>query len=471
MDMHQPPQPVKYQQYTPIDPPPGISYAAFLRSWADDQVARWLSEIKCGCYQDTFKANDIRGDVLLELDQNTLKELGISCIGDRLRILNAVKILRQRVAAKGVARDYKGASDGSKPGSRRLENVRPAPLQLSSTPNRGDLPALIREQGPDSARNIANPPIRPLPHPTQSTPPSNTTPSSSSHSATPGLLRPNLPPLPPPPRGQPPLPPGRLPPRNPPSWSNPHQEAPAYTSQPPPPPPQNPGHITPSGSGWVNHHLPADPRPGNPGGGKPPIARSISPVPPARLRANQQNTAHGRNGSIGLNVTNTSSPSKTGSRVAGNAHPYANAQPTLLPPSNLTSNLSPIDESFVHHSSSGTPSPPTHAYTVGRGPFNPSAPTNAQYSLDDLRRKLVKFVLPDEGLSFTIDVASCTGGVEVLEKVLKKFGKGNSRIDGNTDVSHTEEGGLMVDGWGVYMDMGQDDGPGMFPYSSLNTLD
>jgi mitogen-activated protein kinase kinase kinase len=210
MDMHQPPQPVRYQQYTPIEPPSGIPYAAFLRSWADDQVARWLSEIKCGCYQETFKANDIRGDVLLELDQNTLKELGIFCIGDRLRILNAVKILRQCVAAKGVTRDYKGASDGSKPGSRRLENVRPAPLQLSSTPNRGDLPALIREQGPDSARNPANPPVRPLPHPTQSTPPSNTTPSSSSHSVTPGLLRPNLPPLPPPPRGQPPLPPGRL---------------------------------------------------------------------------------------------------------------------------------------------------------------------------------------------------------------------------------------------------------------------
>lgn len=471
MDMHQPPQPVKYQQYTPIEPPPGISYAAFLRSWADDQVARWLSEIKCGCYQETFKANDIRGDILLELDQTTLKELGISCIGDRLRILNAVKILRQCVAAKGVARDYKGASDGSKPGSRRLENVRPAPLQLSSTQNRGDLPALIREQGPDSARNIPNPPVRPLPHPTQSTPPSNATPSSSSHSATPGLLRANLPPLPPPPRGQPPLPPGRPPPRNPPSWSNPHQEAPAYTSQPPPPPPQNPGHITPSGSSWVNHHLPADPRPGNPGGGKPPVARSISPVPPARLRSNQQNTAHGRNGSIGLNVSNTSSPSKTGSRVAGNAHPYANTQPALLPPSNLTSNLSPIDESFAHHNSSGTPSPPTHAYTVGRGPFNPSAPVNAQYSLDDLRRKLVKFVLPDEGLSFTIDVASYTGGVEVLEKVLKKFGKGNSRIDENTDVSHTEEGGLMVDGWGVYMDMGQDDGPGTFPYPPLNTLD
>jgi hypothetical protein len=70
-----------------------------------------------------------------------------------------------------------------------------------------------------------------------------------------------------------------------------------------------------------------------------------------------------------------------------------------------------------------------------------------------LRRKLVKFVLPDEGLSFTIDVATCSGGVEVLEKVLKKFDKGSLKSDGNLDVSQTDDGGLTVDGWGVFMEM------------------
>lgn len=467
----EPLQPLKYQPYVPAEPPAGMSYLAFLRTWADDDVARWLTDIKCNCHSESFKANDIRGDVLLELDQMALKEMGIVSIGDRLRILNAVKLLRQRASNKSPSAsvlvpthrannsmdyDSKAGSDkidvsGGRPGKGRLENVRPAPLQLNANAHRGDLPAIIREQ-PDSARSTNNPPIRPLPLPTQATPPLNnqlSTPSSSAHSVTPGL-RPGLPPLPPPPRGQPPLPPSRGSNRSH-QWSNtPPQDAPSYTSQPPPPPPQS-GHLTPSSNNWTNHHLPADPRPGNPGGGKP-LARAISPVPPARLRPNNQSAGRSNAG------LNGASPNK---RVATNSHPYANPQAALHPPSNLATNLSPIDESFSAHHSPPTPSPPTQGYTVGRGPFNSGSSANTQYSLDDLRRKLVKFVLPDDGHSSTIDVTACTGGIEVLERVLKKFGKGNLRNDDHMEASQTEEGGLLVDGWGAYMDMGGEDGPGI----------
>lgn len=190
------------------------------------------------------------------------------------------------------------------------------------------------------------------------------------------------------------------------------------------------------------------------------VPRSTSPLPPARLRAGLNSTTHGRNGSLGT----TTPASKQPQRVVGNSHPYATAQPSLLSPPNLPQhNLSPIEESFV--ATSTTPSPPSQVYSVGRGPFNPTTPSsNTPYTLDDLRRKLVKFILPDEGLSFTIDVALCKGGVEVLEKVLKKFGKGGSRSsDGDTsgvDYGQTDEGGLSIDGWGVYLDMGQADGPG-----------
>jgi len=93
-------------------------------------------------------------------------------------------------------------------------------------------------------------------------------------------------------------------------------------------------------------------------------------------------------------------------------------------------------------------------------------PSNgAALPLDTLRRKLVKFSLPDEGLSSTIDVGTCAGGVEVLEKILKKFGKGGTRnmdVDGSGDYVHVQEGALSIDGWGVYLGMGQEDGPGMF---------
>jgi mitogen-activated protein kinase kinase kinase len=74
---------------------------------------------------------------------------------------------------------------------------------------------------------------------------------------------------------------------------------------------------------------------------------------------------------------------------------------------------------------------------------------------------LVKFSLPDGRHSITINVADCAGGVEVLEKVLKKFGKIGSRSDTDgIDHVQTNEGSLVVDGWGVYLEIGQGDGPG-----------
>src|ERR1700722_9864955 len=86
-------------QNTPLDLPPGMSYAEFVNGWSDSHVARWLADIRCGSLASTFKANDIRGDVLLELDQTTLKEMGVVSIGDRLRIVNAVKHLRQKTSS------------------------------------------------------------------------------------------------------------------------------------------------------------------------------------------------------------------------------------------------------------------------------------------------------------------------------------------------------------------------------------
>ncbi|KAJ6630840.1 hypothetical protein B0H10DRAFT_1774199 [Mycena sp. CBHHK59/15] len=481
-----------------FDPPPGTAYADFIRTWTDSHVARWLTDIKCANHAATFRANDIRGDILLELDQTTLQEMGVSSIGDRLRIINAVKSLRQRSATRGsatpilesmrpprldvspeitvITKERTESSPTTRLSSRRLESGRPAPLQLSSSSNRSsDLPRLVREQQPpDSARlnpNHAN--IRPLPQPSQLSVQSN-----SSQSITPdrsqgaSATRPNLPPLPPPPRSQPPLPPpGRAPAR---SILNggsqlsgrrtPTPDIPSYAAQPLPPAPQP--LLTPSSaSNWAGYHLPADPRPGNAGGGKTPV-RSTSPLLPGRATRGL-NTVHGRNSSLGNNSPGpSSSPSaKVSVRSNTGSHPYS--QSALQAPTGLAYNLSPIEESFNQPSSSasGTPSPPSQPYSVGRGPFNPSTPSahSAAPSLDDLRRKLVRFLLPDEGTSFTIDVASCAGGIEVLEKVLKKFGKGGSRsagADGGMDVQQTDEGGLSIDGWGVYLDWGQDDGPG-----------
>lgn len=487
-----------------LEPPPGVQWTDFIRTWSDSHVARWLSDIKCGSHAATFKANDIRGDILLELDQVTLKEMGVSSIGDRLRIVNAVKALRQRSSSRSVSTptleanrprlDYAIEARLTPPHDRNTSTAeksdatqgtrlatrsgRPAPLQLNPNANRNDLPRIE----PDSAsRPNPNHNIRPLPLPGPSQPSSQTGTSNNVHSA---ASRTNLPPLPPPPLGKPPLPPVNRPAARPsngmalngrrtPTQSDP---APAYTVQGLPPAPQNRDLLTPSSaSNWAGYHLPADPRPGNAGGGgKVTVPRSTSPLPPNRTPRPAANAlAHVRNGSLGL-----SSPVGPGPTIklpqrpsTANSHPYANAQLAPATVAQLQAaqnyNLSPIAESFMtqHSSTSGTPSPPSLAYTVGRGAFNPNTPSHSSaLPLDTLRRKLVKFQLPEEGLSSTIDVATCAGGVEVLERVLKKFGKGPSRgLDSDSgDRVQIEEGGLSIDGWGVYLGKVQEDGTGAY---------
>ncbi|KAJ7632660.1 ste11-like protein, partial [Roridomyces roridus] len=439
-----------------FDAPPNTSYAEFIRTWTDAHVARWLTDIKCANHAATFRANDIRGDILLELDQTTLQEMGVSSIGDRLRILNAVKSLRQRSSSRSVSasatpimenlrpsrlgldlspevisikQDRAEASPSTRLGSRRLDNNRPSPLQLSPAQARNDLPRLVRERDPppDSARlngsitgnsnNAApnNHTVRPLPQPTQQQ-------SSSSSSSSSSLPRANLPPLPPPPRGQPPQPPpSRQPPRAPPGGRR-------TPEIPLPPAPEK--LQTPSTSTWNGGYgLPNTPRPNNDN-------RSTSP-----LNFSNKRQLHGRGSSLGNSSPGPSSSPKPIRSNTANHPPQSSGLQAPIP--GLGNNLSPIEESF----------------TVGRGPFkDPNTPSP---SLDDLRRKLVRFLLIEDGLTFTVDIGSCVGGIEVLEKVLKKFGKGGNRLPGTEpDARVTDEGGLSVEGWGVYLDLGQDDGPG-----------
>ncbi|THH17820.1 hypothetical protein EW146_g3073 [Bondarzewia mesenterica] len=494
--------PTSFHSSSFLDPPIGMKYGDFLRIWNDNHVSQWLSDTKCGHHANTFKANDIRGDVLLELDQNTLKEMGIASIGDRLRILNAVKTLRQRCSTRSERVSIYGATHSRMNGEsrnmghqrvgsatsptsrlalRKLEHGRPPPLQLSSSANQqANLPHLIRDgqPAPDSASRLNMPP-RPLPQPNQSMQSSS---SSTPHISTPGSswsTGARLP-LPPVPRGQPPPPPAR------PSNRNLHPgaglsgrrtptqlEAPEYTSQPLPPAPMNQGLLTPSSahgsnnSSWSGYGLPPDPRAGI-SGVKTPV-RSQSPMlpnVPVRTSARSPNpTAHGRNVSMS-SVQNGSGPvTKVGPRPATSGHPYSQAQ-GLQPPPQQNNILSPIAESFLSAHTpiiapSTSPSPPI-TYTVGRGPFRPNTPSyNTTPSLVDLRKKLVKFQLADEGHSRTLNIEDCAGGIEVLEKALKKFGKlGGKSSDTESAIVGTDDGGLSVDGWGVYLDWGNEDSPG-----------
>lgn len=446
-----------------LEPPPGVSYPEFLRSWTDAHVAHWLTDIKCGHHASTFKANDIRGDVLLELDQMTLKEMGMNSVGDRLRIVNAVKQLRHKCSSSTAlssilnrprGADHNRTSSTSSDqgvsritGARRLESGRPAPLHLPPNGGSPDLPRLVRD-GQDSARFNAT--IRPLPaQPTSATPQHGT--PTTAHSRT------NLPPLPPPPRGQPPLPPIARTPRNiqytPSTPGTSGRRTP--NSDAPPMLPQA-GLLTPSsqtqGSSWTGGYgLPADPRQGNNNLRTPSRSTSPLPFPPSQppvrnaSRVASDLSTHTRSNSHGLSTPTTDKPLPRPGGRATPAHPYASSQ------LQQAHGLSPIAESFMGQRTNMNPSPPT--YRGLSAPFRPGTPSQNP-SLDDLRRKLIKFTLPDEGKATTLNIADCNGAVEILTKALKKFGKLGG--DGS-DLVESDEAGLSVDGWGAYLEWSQSD--------------
>jgi hypothetical protein len=53
-------------------------------------VRDWLESIGLGQYADAFEANDIDADLLIRLDDQLLKDIGVASAGHRLRLCDAV---------------------------------------------------------------------------------------------------------------------------------------------------------------------------------------------------------------------------------------------------------------------------------------------------------------------------------------------------------------------------------------------
>src|SRR5215469_16245030 len=65
------------------------------------EVRKWLERIGLGQYADAFDANEIGMDLLRQVDDQMLKDIGVSIGGHRLRIRNAIaKLVAAPVAAE-----------------------------------------------------------------------------------------------------------------------------------------------------------------------------------------------------------------------------------------------------------------------------------------------------------------------------------------------------------------------------------
>lgn len=75
---------------------PKSSPTVHVNKWSEQQVVDWLSTVGLSKYARDFKSNGITGDVLVLLDDEALKDIGVVTIGQRLSLLSAIYRLKQQ---------------------------------------------------------------------------------------------------------------------------------------------------------------------------------------------------------------------------------------------------------------------------------------------------------------------------------------------------------------------------------------
>ena len=73
-------------------------------------VVVWLRSLGLGKYEAAFRENEIDETVLPSLTHETLKELGVTAVGHRLKLLDAVAALRADASGKAPSADVATAS-------------------------------------------------------------------------------------------------------------------------------------------------------------------------------------------------------------------------------------------------------------------------------------------------------------------------------------------------------------------------
>ncbi|SAM07244.1 hypothetical protein [Absidia glauca] len=74
-----------------------------VRGWGDQQIADWLCQLNLARFTSRFKEHKITGAVILDLDNESLKAMEISPVGERVRLSVAVKSLRQECYTSSYA--------------------------------------------------------------------------------------------------------------------------------------------------------------------------------------------------------------------------------------------------------------------------------------------------------------------------------------------------------------------------------
>src|SRR5712672_3093674 len=66
-------------------------------------IVVWLRSLGLGEYEAAFRENEIDETVLPSLTHETLKELGVTAVGHRLKLLDAIAALRSDASVKSTS--------------------------------------------------------------------------------------------------------------------------------------------------------------------------------------------------------------------------------------------------------------------------------------------------------------------------------------------------------------------------------
>jgi hypothetical protein len=93
-------------------------------------VANWLRSLGLERYEAAFRENDMDETVLPSLTHENLKELGVTALGHRLKMLDAIAALRNDATGKAPSVD--AAEDIERP-------KRPSRRPRRTSPSHGDV--------------------------------------------------------------------------------------------------------------------------------------------------------------------------------------------------------------------------------------------------------------------------------------------------------------------------------------------
>ncbi|KAJ9062837.1 hypothetical protein DSO57_1006285 [Entomophthora muscae] len=83
--------------------------------WNNDQVVEWLKQVGFESVSGLFKDNEITGDILLKLDLNSLKDIGILAFGKRFNLNNAINSLKNKYDLQSPAKKDAESSSSDDP--------------------------------------------------------------------------------------------------------------------------------------------------------------------------------------------------------------------------------------------------------------------------------------------------------------------------------------------------------------------